>query len=104
MVVLNTEEIQQFIASNPNKLIIIDFYAQWCGPCKRIEPLVAKLESDYDNKILVRKVDVDESDDFAKTMEIGAMPTFIFILRGKEIDRHVGSDMDGLNKKIRQHL
>ena len=64
------EEFNKILESNPDTLIVIDFSASWCGPCKRISPEVEKLEEKFNNKIKVFKVDVDDSIDISEKMKI----------------------------------
>ena len=66
--------------------ILVDFYANWCGPCKMIAPQLEKVESD----IKVVKVDVDEFEDLAKEYGVMSIPTLILFNEGKEIKRTIG--------------
>ena len=72
--------------------VVIDFFATWCGPCKRIAPTYEKLADALPN-IVFLKVDVDESPDLVNQYDISAMPTFVFLKDGKEIKRVEGADM-----------
>lgn len=92
--------LDQLKEEEKDTLIVIDFHAQWCGPCKAIASDVAGLREKYDNKIIVLKVDVDDSDDLAEEYEVSAMPTFVFLKNGEEVGRSVGANMDVVNQKI----
>ncbi|KAL8150184.1 hypothetical protein V2J09_019992 [Rumex salicifolius] len=82
-----------------NKLIVIDFTASWCGPCKLIEPFFNELATKYTDVDFV-KIDVDELMDVGRQFGVQTMPTFLFIKRGQEIDRTVGVKKEELQKKI----
>ncbi|XP_043695685.1 TPR repeat-containing thioredoxin TDX [Telopea speciosissima] len=86
-------------ASSLSRLVILYFTASWCGPCRFISPLYTSLAGKY-TKIVFLKVDIDELRDVAAHWNIGSVPTFFFIKNGKEIDRVVGADKNGLEKKI----
>ncbi|GAX20331.1 thioredoxin 1 [Fistulifera solaris] len=84
------------------KLVVIDFSAEWCGPCKYIGPIFEKLSDEIDT-VVFAKVDVDEADDVAGLCGISAMPTFQFFRNGQKVDEVMGANVDALNKKIAQH-
>ncbi|MGM0375436.1 MAG: thioredoxin [Bacteroidota bacterium] len=67
-----------------DKPAIIDFYADWCGPCKKLSPLLEELQSDYDGKIQVYKVDTEKSKDLAAAFGIQSLPTIVFVPMDKE--------------------
>ena len=73
------------------KPVVIDFWAEWCGPCKMISPVVSQLAEEYDGKIIVGKCNVEEAEDVAAMMGIRNIPTLIFFKNGQEVDRHVGA-------------
>ena len=73
-----------------NRPVVVDFYATWCGPCKRLAPLLDKLAGPLTNRIDFLKVDVDRSPELAKRYGIEGVPTLIFFRNDKEVDRQVG--------------
>lgn len=75
--------------------VVIDFFATWCGPCKRIAPTFEKLATSL-TSVQFFKVDVDESPELVNEFDIAAMPTFVFLKDGKEVRRVEGADMAGL--------
>ncbi|KAI3467411.1 hypothetical protein Pfo_024074 [Paulownia fortunei] len=85
-----------------SKLIVLDFTASWCGPCQHIHPAINEFAEKYTDVEFI-KIDVDELDDVAKEFGVHAMPTFILIKRGKEVDKVVGAKKDDLQKKIEKH-
>lgn len=62
-----------------DKPAIVDFYASWCGPCKKLSPIMEKLSKKYEGKVNFYKIDVDKSSDLANTLNIKAIPTLIFL-------------------------
>ena len=84
-----------------SKLTVIDFYADWCGPCKYIKPYFQDLERRYGDEVEFKTIDVDDDeDDLSMKYNITAMPTFIFIKDGKEVARIRGAKKEELIKKV----
>lgn len=71
--------------------VVLDFYATWCGPCKKIAPIIEELAAEFDGKIAVGKCDVDENDEIAAQYGIRNIPTVLFIKDGQVVDKHVGA-------------
>jgi len=100
MVVKHVTSKDEFAATvKGNSVVVVDFYATWCGPCKRIAPAVEQMSEKYQNVIFI-KVDVDELEDVAKAEAITAMPTFRVYKGGKSIDELVGASTDKLEAMI----
>ena len=72
-------------------LRVIDFYADWCGPCHMMEPIIKELEKELGDKVKFEKVDVDAENEKAQQYEVLSIPTFVIIKDGKEVDRIVGA-------------
>ncbi|KAK4426183.1 Thioredoxin H2 [Sesamum alatum] len=85
-----------------NKLIVVDFSATWCGPCKFMEPVFNNLSAKYSDVDFV-KIDVDELSDVSREFGVQAMPTFLLLKQGKEVERVVGAKKDELEQKILKH-
>lgn len=85
------------------KLVVVDFHATWCGPCKRIAPVVGSLAKTYINKVVFLKVDVDSNKETAEKYSIQSMPTFIFIRSKVKVDEMKGADPVVLQEKIKHH-
>lgn len=77
-------------ALTQDQLMMVDFWADWCGPCKMLGPVIEDLAAKYDGKALVGKVNVDDEPQLAQRYGVMSIPTVIFLKNGKEIDRKVG--------------
>lgn len=87
------------------KVSIIDFWAEWCGPCKVVGPIVEELANDYADKAVVGKVNVDDNPDVTTRFGIRNIPTLVFIKNGVEVERHVGAAPKAvLEDKLKKHL
>lgn len=85
--------------------VLVDFFAEWCGPCKMIAPIVDELAGEYDGKVLIVKVNVDESMDTAQTYGIMSIPTLLFLKNGEEMDRVTGAlPKEALKEKLDELL
>jgi len=73
-----------------NKLVFIDFWANWCGPCRALAPTVVELAKEYSGKFLVGKLDVDENPEVAQRFQVFSIPTMIIFKNGSEAERLVG--------------
>ena len=76
---------------NAGTPVLIDFYAQWCGPCKMMAPIIDEVARDYAGRLKVVKVDVDDSGETAAAFGVTAMPTFVVVKDGHEIYRRIGA-------------
>lgn len=70
--------------------VLVDFFAQWCGPCKMAAPILEELAKDYDGRIVIRELDVDGAIKIAAKYGVQSIPTVIMFNNGKEIERKVG--------------
>ena len=84
----NKEGFDKAIPAAP--IAMVDFWAEWCGPCRMLGPYVEHLGEQYEGKVLVGKVNVDEENELAMRYGVMSIPTVIFFKDGKEIDRKVG--------------
>ncbi|RNC64233.1 thioredoxin [Proteiniphilum sp. X52] len=74
-----------------DKLVVIDFWAEWCGPCKMIGPIIEEIAEEYKDKVVVGKLNVDENDETTGKYGIRNIPTVLFIKNGKVVDKLVGA-------------
>ena len=73
-------------------LVLVDFWATWCGPCRAVAPVVEKLAEDYAGKVKVRKLDTDANQATAMRYNIRSIPTILFFKGGKPVDVVIGAD------------
>ena len=71
--------------------LVVDFSATWCGPCKKIAPIIEELAQEYDGRVVVGKCDVDDNDALTSKFGIRNVPTILFIKNGEVVDKHVGA-------------
>ncbi len=85
-----TEENYDDILSS-DKPILLDFWAEWCGPCKLIGPIIDEVSHDFSDTAIVGKVNVDTSAELSSKYGIRNIPTLLFIKNGEVVDKHVGA-------------
>ena len=88
---ITTQNFDEVISQG--KPVLMDFWATWCGPCKRLGPIIEELAAEYDGKAVVGKCDIEENDDLTEKFGIMNVPTVVFLKDGKEVDRAVGLAM-----------
>ncbi|KAG0713366.1 Thioredoxin [Chionoecetes opilio] len=93
------DDFNQQLKDAGQKLIVVDFYAVWCGPCKMIAPKLQEM-SEQMNDVVFLKVDVDECEEVAASFAVSCMPTFLFFKDGKKVDSFSGAN----EEKIRQYI
>jgi thioredoxin 1 len=79
------------IVMNSDKPVIVDFWAEWCGPCRMIGPIVKDISEEYSGKVVVGKVDVDSNPQTQAKFGIRNIPTVLFFKDGKVVDKQVGA-------------
>ena len=90
IVKLSNENFQEEIM-NSELPVLVDFYAEWCGPCKMISPIIDELAESYDGKIKVAKLDIDQSGDIASSQGVMSIPTIIFFKNGEKVEESTGA-------------
>ena len=86
-------------------IALVDFWAEWCGPCRMIGPIIEELSSDYDGKALIAKVDVDTNSELSQKYGVRSIPTILILKDGEVVDKHVGvATKQALAEKIEAQL
>jgi len=86
---LNKENFSETVGSS--KPILVDYWAEWCGPCKMVAPILEEVAADYSDKLSVGKVDVDENQELAAQLNIMSIPTLVLFKDGEVIDQAIGA-------------
>jgi len=85
--------------------VLVDFWAEWCGPCRMIAPIVDEISKEYEGKLKVAKLNVDQAQQTAITYGVMSIPTLIFFKNGKPVDQVVGAmSKDNLVTQIKRNL
>lgn len=100
---ITNENFQEIMGSEMP--VVIDFWAEWCGPCRMIAPIVDELAAEYEGRVLVAKCDVEECEEAVAKFGVRNIPTVVFVKGGEVVDKHVGAaSKDALTAKIEKML
>ena len=96
---INKTNFEEVLASG--KPVVIDFWAEWCGPCRMIAPIVDELAAEYEGQVVIGKCDVEDNDDITVKYGVRNIPTIIFLKNGELVDKQGGAcSKDALKEKI----
>lgn len=99
---LTDENFEQSISTG---VTLVDFYADWCGPCRMIAPIVEELSNELKGKATIAKVDIENAQGTAQKFQVTSIPTIIIFKNGKEVDRIIGvRDKASLKKLLDSQL
>jgi thioredoxin 1 len=87
---LKNEKFEEEVLKS-DKPVLIDFWAQWCGPCRAVTPILEELAKDYEGKAVIGKVNVDEEGELAQEYKIMSIPTVILFKDGEAVDKIIGA-------------
>ena len=100
---ITNENLQEVIGSE--QPVVIDFWAEWCGPCRMIAPIIDELATEYEGRVVVAKCDVEECEEAVAKFGVRNIPTVVFIKGGEVVDKNVGAaSKDALMAKIEKLL
>ncbi|KAF5402401.1 Thioredoxin-domain-containing [Paragonimus heterotremus] len=94
-------ELDKVLKEHPG-LVVIDFFATWCGPCKEVAPQFAQFSEKYSN-VCFLKIDVDQFPEATDTYKVSAMPTFVFLKGGHVVETVVGGNITKVEAAIQKH-
>ena len=101
--IINDENYEAVVAEGTP--MMLDFWATWCGPCKKIGPDIEALAQEYEGQVIVGKVNVEEADDLATKFKIRNVPTVLYIKNGEVVDKIVGATTkDKFEEKLKALL
>ena len=89
IVKLNKANFEQEVLKSPLP-VVVDFWAEWCGPCKQVAPVLDELATEYDNRVRIGKVNIDEDQELASDYGVRAIPTFLLFKGGEVAGQIVG--------------
>jgi len=89
-IAVNDTNFEEIVVKS-DKPVLVDFWAEWCGPCRMIGPIVDELSTEFEGKALMVKVDVDECPETSAKYGIRNIPTILFIKNGEVVDKQVGA-------------
>lgn len=100
---ITKENFQEVLSSELP--VVIDFWAEWCGLCRMVAPIVDELATEYEGRVLIAKCDVEENDEITAKYGVRNIPTIIFLKGGELVDKQVGAaSKDALVAKIEKLL
>ena len=102
MEILNEKNFEK---ETKNGIVVVDFFATWCGPCRMMGPVLEEVQEELGDKAKIFKVDVDESEALARKFGVMMVPTFVIFENGQQRDKHVGLwQKDDMLDEIKSYL
>jgi thioredoxin 1 len=102
---LNLEDTTFFQTINKFPIMLVDFWAPWCGPCRMMSPIIDQIGKDYLGKLVIGKINVDENPLIARQFSISSIPTLMIFKRGKEVNKIIGSvSKNKIDEMVKMHL
>lgn len=86
---INTDNFDKEVLEH-NGVIVVDFFANWCGPCRKLAPLLEEVESELNTKVKFAKINTDENLEMAKNYQVSGLPTLLVFKNGETVERMVG--------------
>ena len=90
---INSNELSDLLSTE--SIVLVDFFAMWCGPCKMLTPTIEKVAAEFDGKVTIVKVNIDDEPELAHQYGIQSIPTLVYFKNGKEVNRSVGMVVRG---------
>lgn len=94
------EDLDVVLEEAGDRLVVVDFFAEWCGPCKQLAPKLDALAEKAGGKVLFYKIDVDQSRELAAEKEVSSMPTILFYRNGELVNKVVGADVQAITREV----
>ncbi len=100
-----TDSNFQELVLDSDKVVLVDFWAEWCGPCRMIGPIIEELHEEYGDKAIIGKVNVDHNPEISMKYGVRSIPTLLVIKDGEVVDKHVGvASKSDLQAKINAQM
>lgn len=100
---ITSQNYKELIESG--KPVVIDFWAEWCGPCRMVSPIIDELAQEFDGQVVIGKCDVDNNDEVAAEFRVRNIPTILFFKGGQAVDKQVGATTkEALTAKVKALL
>ncbi len=99
-----TEETFHDIINNSDVPVLVDFWAEWCGPCKVIAPTIDKISTEHSETLLVGKVDIDSNQDLAQQYQVRSIPTLMVFVDGEPQEMIVGAQKASIEEMIGRYI